>query len=211
MSHPDQAYGSRTYAQFGEDLILLDVFYHKVGIKKGTYFDVGAHHPYNISNTALLYEFGWRGVCIEANPNLIPELQRGRPEDTVLNVGINTEQGQLDFYMIDDYSGRNSFDKATAEKFVHDYPQFTINEIKSIPVVTLDSLFEEIYVPDLLSLDIEGLDFKVLESMKARPKVICVEIESKEDMFDCLLKEKNYVKIYSTAGNGIYLDENFSN
>lgn len=206
MSHPDQAFGDRTYAQFGEDLVLLNVF-RKLGISKGTYFDVGAHHPYNISNTALLYERGWRGVCIEANPNLIPELERERLEDNILNVGIGTEPGELDFYMIDDYSGRNSFDKATAEKFVSDHPQFRISDVRKIPVVTLDSLFKAMFVPDLLCLDIEGLDFAVLESIDSRPKVICVEIHGLEDVFDCLLKRRHYVKIFSTIGNGIYLDE----
>ncbi len=37
MSHPDQAFGDKTYSQFGEDLILLNVFYN-LGIKKGKYY-----------------------------------------------------------------------------------------------------------------------------------------------------------------------------
>ncbi len=87
MAHPDQAFGDKTYSQFGEDLILLNVF-HKLGIEKGKYFDVGAHNPWNISNTALLYERGWRGVCVEAHTNQIGGFEFARPEDNLMNVGV---------------------------------------------------------------------------------------------------------------------------
>lgn len=207
MSHPDQAFGDKTYSQFGEDLILLNVF-RSLGIDKGKYFDVGAHHPYNISNTALLYERGWRGVCVEANPNHIPAFEQFRPEDNILNVGVGCTIGSMPFYMIDDYSGRNSFDKETVDKFVKDYPNFSITTVKNIPVVTLDSLFQSMYVPDLLCIDIEGLDYAVLFTMEARPKVICAENEGKVKEFDNLLKQLGYVKLFNTIGNGIYLNEN---
>ena len=209
MAHPDQAFGDKTYSQFGEDLILLNVF-HRLGIERGKYFDVGAHHPYSISNTALLYERGWRGVCVEANPNHIGAFDSARPEDNILNVGIGYTTGTLPFYMIDGLSGRNSFDKETVDKFVKDYPQFQISEVKQIPVITLDSLFKSMYVPDLLCIDIEGLDYAVIYMMEARPKVICVENEGKIKEFDDLLKLKGYDKIFNTIGNGIYLHEDCS-
>ena len=206
MRHPDQAFGDKTYSQFGEDIILLNVF-AKLGIKKGRYFDVGAHHPYNISNTALLYELGWRGVCIEANPNHIKAFEEARPEDHVLNVGVSFIGGLTPFYMIDDYSGRNSFDKTTVDKFVAAYPEFKIREVKEIPVVLLDSIFKSLGTPHLLCIDIEGMDYIVLDGMIARPKVICVENEGKVQEFDDLLKTMKYDKIFNTIGNGIYLHE----
>jgi len=207
MSHPDQAFGDKTYSQFGEDLILLNVFY-KLGIEKGRYFDVGAHNPWNISNTALLYERGWRGVCIEANPNHIKTFEEARPEDNILNVGVGCSIGTMPFYMIDDYSGRNTFDKDKAEKFVSDYPLFKIQEVREIPMVTIDSLFKSLYVPDLLCIDIEGYDYPVLMSMEARPKVICVENEGQIQGLDDLLKGMGYDKIFNTVANGIYIHAN---
>ena len=209
MSHPDQVFGDKTYAQFGDDLILLNVF-HKLGITNGKYFDVGAHHPYNISNTALLYERGWRGVCIEANPNHIGAFEKDRPEDNILNVGVGCDIGSMEFYMVDAYSGRNSFDLTTVTRFTKEYPEFKITETRQIPVVTIDSLFKSLYVPDLLCIDIEGLDYAVIYMMEARPKVICVENEGKVKEFDDLLKLKGYDKLFNTIGNGIYLHEDCS-
>lgn len=206
MAHPDQAFGDKTYSQFGEDLVLLNVF-EKLGIKKGKYFDVGAHHPFNISNTALLYERGWRGICVEANPNLIQAFLDHRPEDTILNMGIGTVISFMDFYMIDDYSGRNTFNKDVAEKFVSEHPQFQISKVTPIKVVEIDELFDRFGVPDLLTIDIEGLDFAVLDWMGGRPKVICVENHGQEKMFDDLLSSMDYDKIFNTVANGIYLHE----
>jgi FkbM family methyltransferase len=206
VSHPDQAFGDKTYAQFGEDLILLNIF-SKLGISKGKYFDVGAHHPFNISNTALLYERGWRGVCIEANPNHIAPFVYHRPEDVILNMGVGTTNSIMDFYMIDDYSGRNTFNKEVAEKFVSEYPQFHIRKTIPINVVKIDELFEKFGVPDLLTIDIEGLDYDVLDNMQGRPKVICVENHGQGSWFDDLLSEMGYDKIFNTVANGIYLHE----
>jgi len=187
MSHPDQFFGDKTYSQFGEDLILLNVF-AKLGIKKGKYFDVGAHHPHNISNTALLYERGWRGVCIEANPNHIRAFEEARPEDNILNVGVGTITGEMTFYMID------------------------LTEQKSVPVISLESLFIQFGTPDFLSIDIEGLDYDVLAHSLVwrKPKVVCVENHGKEMMFDDLLKRLGYDKIFNTVANGIYIYEDRS-
>ena len=60
---PDQRFGPQTYAQGGEDLVLLNIF-ARLGIARPTWLDIGAHHPWRISNTALLYARGWRSRCI---------------------------------------------------------------------------------------------------------------------------------------------------
>ena len=206
MSHPDQAFGDRTYSQFGEDLIILNIL-DKLKISKCSYFDIGAHHPYNISNTALLYERGHSGICVDANPNHIEAFTRHRGKDTILNLGVAPVAGELEFFMIDDYSGRNSFDYDTLLAFIKEYPEFKINKVLPIKVVTLDSLFEMFGVPDLLCIDIEGLDYPVLQTMLGRPKIVCVENHGKVGYFDNLLKLLKYDKIFNTIGNGIYLHE----
>lgn len=207
MSHPDQGFGDRTYSQFGEDLIILNAF-NEIGRSSIRYFDVGAHHPFNISNTGLLYERGHRGICVEANPNLIDNFTQFRPDDLILNLGVDVVPGVLEFYMIDDHSGRNTFSFETAKKFVEESPEFKISKVISVKTVTIDNLFLKFGVPDLLSLDIEGLDYPVLQGMKSRPAVICVENEHRIDEFDDLLKTMKYDKLFNTVANGIYIHEN---
>ncbi len=51
---------------------------------------------------------------------------------------------------------------AVVERFVAEHPEFKITEQKSVPVVSLESLFIHFGTPDFLSIDIEGLDYDVL-------------------------------------------------
>ncbi len=216
--HPTQKYGHVTYAQHGEDLLFANYF-EMLGIKIPTWLDIGAHHPLIISNTALLSKLGGHGVNIEANPNLIQYFKQMRPRDLNINVGVAPKGAagrKLTFYMIDKFSGRNTFDKKTAEEFVIQNPGHSIQEEIEIDVIGIDEVLNRhcggVY-PDLLSIDIENLDYDVLASAdfsKTKPKLICVEVVSASGdtsgkMKDLLLKE-GFVVVARTIGNYIFAD-----
>ncbi len=215
--HPDQQFGGLTYSQHGEDLIVLSIFHH-LGIKYPDYIDIGAHHPINISNTALLHKLGSRGINIEANPILSQEFTRVRPNDINLNIGVSDVTGELDFYMIDERSGRNSFSREVAERFVQDHPQFSITDIRKIPVTTVPDILEKYYngkCPSFMSIDVEGLDYTILKSIdfnRYRPVVVCVEVvfagagEQKDEIF-LLMKQAGYYVHFATSGNLIFVDK----
>lgn len=215
LPHPDQCFGSTTFAQHADDLIVVSIF-RSLGIEKPSYLDIGAHHPYNISNTALLYLNGSRGINIEANPNLFEAFLRERPEDVNLNVGISDTPGTLDFYMIDKWSGRNTFDRHAAETFVASYPQFRITEIIPIQMVTVQEVLDRYTqgrFPDFLSLDVEGLDERILRSIdfsRSWPKVICVETVDASGAENAagiigVLQANHYFRLLKTGGNSIFV------
>lgn len=81
-------YYRKSYAQHGEDVLIFDFFKTWLKIKNPTYIDIGAHHPYEISNTAIFYENGCRGVNIEANPILFENFKHERPNDINICCGI---------------------------------------------------------------------------------------------------------------------------
>jgi FkbM family methyltransferase len=214
LGHPDQAFGPNTYAQHGEDMIFVNYF-HALGIQKPTWLDIGAHHPINISNTALLYKRGGRGVNIEANPNLIENFRKERTEDLNINIGIGPRAGYMTFYMIDKWSGRNTFDKHAAEEFVRQHPDFSITETMDIQVLTIDQAVERYCggrYPDLLTIDVEGLDYDILASAdfsRSSPKIICVEVVSGGGDISGpmreLLGQRGYVVAAKTIGNTIFV------
>jgi FkbM family methyltransferase len=214
LGHADQAFGHVTYAQHGEDMLFVNYF-HALGIARPTWLDIGAHHPINISNTALLYKRGGRGINIEANPNLIESFNKERPEDININIGIAPEGGHMTFYMVDKWSGRNTFDKHTAEEFVRQNPSFSITETMQINVLTINEVVERFCggeYPDLLSIDVEGLDYDILRSAdfsRSSPKIICVEVISGSgDMSGPmreLLGQRGYVIAAKTIGNTIFV------
>jgi FkbM family methyltransferase len=213
MAHPDQLFGDKSYAQHGDDLVIRAIF-HSLGITCPSYLDLGAHHPENISNTKLFYDTGSRGINVEANPNLHKLFLEQRPQDINLNVGVGIKSGFQDFYMIDGESGRNSFIKEVAEGFVMDYPEFAITEVRQIPIFTVEQILHHRRIPDFLSIDIEGMDFEVLQSIDFRRypfKVVCVEIQpySEEDI-RTLMHNVGYYSIIKCGSNLIFVDKNLA-
>jgi FkbM family methyltransferase len=212
--HPDQWYGCKTYSQHGEDLVFLNIF-KLIGVEKISWLDIGAHHPFRISNTALLYEKGHRGINVEANPNLMEAFVKDRPEDDNLQVGVGDQPGQMNFYLIDKHSGRNSFSKHSAVEFVRANPQFKITEIIKIPVVTVPDILKQCRrttFPDLLSLDVEGLDEKIILSLDLKengPKIICVEDNDRPDSTASPLRDhlaaQGYFPYYRAGVNILFV------
>lgn len=58
--------GEVTYSTANEDDWIHDYFM-KRGITKGRFLDIGAANGITLSNTYLLVQNGWSGVCIDAN------------------------------------------------------------------------------------------------------------------------------------------------
>ncbi|PPC91038.1 MAG: hypothetical protein CTY34_05470 [Methylobacter sp.] len=216
--HADQWFGGNTYAQHGEDIFLLNIF-RLLKIDKPNYLDIGAHHPINISNTALLYKFGSRGVNVEANPNLIELFLQIRPEDKTINVGVSDLADEMNFYMIDDYSGRNTFEKLEADKFVTENPGFKITKVLKIKVITINEIVRNFFWKkplDFLTIDVEGLDERIIRSLDfnlCRPKIICIETVDAVGNYNGKLKdficENSYESLVHMGGNTLFADKSY--
>jgi FkbM family methyltransferase len=216
MSHPDQLFGGVTYAQHGDDIIIRAVF-NSLGIDNPSYLDIGAHHPTNISNTKLFYDAGSRGINVEANPNLFAQFLIDRPEDINLNFGVDKESGFKSFYMIDDYSGRNTFDCGVAEAFVENAKGFRISKVQDLPMMTVAQVLQNRAIPDFLTIDVEGLDYDILKSIdyKRFPfKLICVEVGMSDqfnyaDAVSMLLEDNGYFSLIRCGANLIFVAKQY--
>ena len=162
---------------------------------KGFYVDVGAFHPFKFSNTYKFYKKGWHGINIEPNPDTFPLLEKFRPNDINLNIGVSSGKSMLDYWKYN-RGAFNTFSKKEANK-LQEIPNLKLEEVIQVQTMPLDSVlenykhtFNEI---DLLSVDVEGLDMEVLQSAKLskwQPKIICVEENMLE--FDRLDQSKIY-------------------
>jgi FkbM family methyltransferase len=210
------------YAQSGEDLILSHIFF-KSGIQKPSYLDIGANHPSFISNTYYFYLRGSTGVCVEPNPYLYKKIMKARPRDQVINAGIGvTESAGADFYLFPDSAhGLSTFSRKDAEYWggvgMKNVGRIPYEKVIKIPLVTINSVIEKYYdhCPDFISLDVEGLDLDILQSLdynRHSPKVICVETllydddqqERKNVMIIDFLKGKGYEVYADTHVNTIF-------
>jgi FkbM family methyltransferase len=203
MDHPHQWYGGRTYAQHGDDLAILNIF-GCLRIRQPSYLDIGAHHPFELSNTALLYARGSRGVNVEANPALIDAFHRLRPEDKNVCVAVGPQSGSAKLNRVNETSGINSLLPIEGHGAMLD--------AVDVPVLTIDEIVD-IYAdgcwPDLLTLDAEGMDLGILRSIdyaRNQPKVICAEAVSPAGNIAAelraLMTESGYL-VHSWAGSNM--------
>jgi FkbM family methyltransferase len=218
QGHRYQWFGPSSYSQHGEDLFLLGTF-NRLGIHKPSYLDIGAHHPTIISNTALLYSRGSRGINVDANPEHMEDFRRERPEDINLNVGVAPDRGELTFYRFSgETAGRSSFSKKDIDALTAQYPNMRPEEVK-VKTFTLNDVVDQYSAgifPDLLCIDIEFLDAAVLETAdfsKSRPKVICTELFNspgeKEPEIYHILATKGFARYSRCGSNVIFLDQPF--
>ena len=170
-----------SYAQCGEDVIVSQIFKY-LKIERPTYLDVGAFLPIFSNNTYLFYDRGARGVLVEPNIDLVPELKRKRPGDVVLGVGIGiTEESSASYYCMT-LPQWNTFDKDEAERrAAKSKGEVKIEKVVALPLVPINRVIEEHFEgkgPDYLSIDVESLDLAILKTLdfsKFRPKIICAE------------------------------------
>lgn len=207
----------KSYSQCGEDLIIDFILQRFVG---GTpsYLDIGAHHPIHISNTYLFYQRGGRGVCIEPDPDLFSKFKNRRVRDTCLNVGVGSlEQESAEFYVMSSKS-LSTFSRVEAERY-EGYGTQKIENIIHIPLIEVNSIFESCFIttPDLVSIDVEGMDLEILSAIdfsRFRPTVFCVETltytedrtEKKCDKTISYMEANGYFPYADTYVNTIFVD-----
>lgn len=190
------------------------------GVANPTYIDIGAHHPYYISNTALFYEKDCFGINIEANPNLISDFIKHRPKDINLNIGLSDREGEMDFYIMQDRA-LSTFSKAECDSMILKGKK--LSEVKKVKLTNLSAILDthfESRFPDFMSIDVEGWDYKILQSIdfeKYWPKIICVEAaeyspigagKRRSEVIDFLVA-KGYYEYANTNLNAIMVKNEF--
>lgn len=167
-----------SYSQEGEDMVLRRFFEQQ---ENGFYVDVGAHHPYRFSNTALLYEKGWRGINLDPNPGTSTLFNRYRPRDVNLELGVSSNSEPLDFYIFNE-PALNTFDSEVAAEHIVG-GKWKLLDKKVVQQKALSEILDE-YLPegqeiDFFTIDVEGLGYDVLASNdwnKYSPKLVLIEI-----------------------------------
>lgn len=198
--------GNRTTADHGEDVI-LKVLFDGLGNYKPSYLDIGAFDPFHISNTALLYATGSRGINVEANPSLIGAFQKYRPEDLNLNCAVGPERCGSRTLYVSENPGLSSLRQEFVEELVGEIevPTWTIRDI-------LDGHAGGEW-PDLLTIDIEGEDLAVLAQALPnegdRPIAVCVEwlrcTHDSSDEWRDFMPARNYALFCRTRSNMIWV------
>jgi FkbM family methyltransferase len=166
-----------SYAQNREDVVLARAF---AGRRKGFYIDVGAEDPTAFSVTKHFYDLGWRGINVEPTRSAFAELERERPEDVNLAVGLADFVGTATLFEgPPENHGASTFDAHLADELAAH--GFTVRPVAEVPITTLAHVCKE-WVGDreidILKIDVEGWERAVIDGGdwdRWRPKVVVVE------------------------------------
>lgn len=161
--------------------------------RNGIFVDVGAHNGLDLSNT-LFYEqeLGWRGICIEPHPLAFKKLIQNR-SCLCINCCVSNVSGVVDFLQIDNDVEINPEGCNMLSGIVDNYNEKHKKRISleidrdngSSQVIKVNSYLlndilsaHQIYHIDFLSIDVEGSELPILESIDYKRvdiDVICVE------------------------------------
>jgi FkbM family methyltransferase len=150
------------------DQDVLAYLYFK-GKREGFFLDIGAYDGKTYSNTYVFEQIGWKGVCLEPLPEAFARLRQNRRCDCY-NLAMSDETGEgADFIRaagVETLSGLES-------KMASGHKDWIIREqglverikVKTITFGDLMSRYPGLTGIDFLSLDVEGAEMSILETI----------------------------------------------
>lgn len=198
------------YSQFGQDQFIYEnLFKNKTN---GFFVDIGAYDGESTSNSLFFENLGWSGICIEPNPVMFDQLKKIR-SCTCLPYAVSDKQGTFQFFQIND-------GPSTLSGLVDEFTESSISRINR-ELKSLTSGFDYINVEcntfnnivnvndiDILSLDTEGNELKILQSIdfnKFNIKTITVENNDYDLKFSNFLTTIGYTFVTRLGCDEIYV------
>lgn len=198
-----------SYAQCHEDVILWRALQ---GVDNGTYVDVGAHDPTDLSVTKAFSDAGWSGINIEPNPSYARKLRTDRPRDVTIEVCLGSKPGMATLYDFG-HTGLSTTVAEIADR--HRRAGFAAREHR-IPVTTLAAVLDDLAGQPVhfLKIDVEGAEGEVLagaDFTRVRPWIVLIESvrpmlpEETQNLWEPLLLSWNYRFVYFDGLNRYYV------
>ncbi len=193
----------QSYAENGQDVHLLTKVYPSS--RRGYFVDVGAYDGVEMSNTLLLEQNGWKGLCIEPHPRAFDKLIRSRRCVCSPFAAFNVDDSEI----------------SLSADPVGDQSTIVINEttgtgsfpIIKIPTKKLSTLLRENGAPayiEYLSIDTEGSEYDILSAHDFtlyRFGYVCVDWnadDTNRQRLKTLLESKGYTLARSIGQDDEY-------
>lgn len=186
------------YSQFNQDEFVYENYFKER--TDGIFVDIGAYDGVIGSNSLFFENLGWQGVCIEPNPEVFKKLQELRKCKCV-PYAISDKSETARFFQIKEGG------PATLSGLVDEYSQQAIARINKevnqedqnfdyidVECKTFESIVKYKHI-DYLSLDTEGNELKILQSIDYSEyfiDVITVENNDYDQKFIDFLTQKGY-------------------
>jgi FkbM family methyltransferase len=198
------------YSQFQQDQFVYNVFFKDK--ENGVFVDIGAHDGKTDSNSLFFENLGWKGFCIEPNPEMFSKLQSIR-KCKCLPYAVGDKNQTLQFFQIKE--GGPTVLSGLVDEFnqnaIHKINEYNLEDTQQYDYIdvecrTFNNLID-VYDIDFLSLDTEGNELKILQSIdfnKYNIDVITVENNDYDNKFLNFFNDKNYLRIIKLGCDEIY-------
>lgn len=211
------------YGQCGEDLILAALlearaFEKGVDLASERYLEVGGNHPFATSPTYLLQkQFGMTGVIVEANPELLADLRKGRPRDVIVHAAVQTQDVKTATLTVSKLSEISSLDSQWVDRWAGG--TVGVASRVEVPALRLNQVVERFlddHSPCFLSTDVESLDLDLLQDFDfARYRPWFVQAEPSSETYRpgevkrmiAHMRSVDYKLVARTAVNLIFIDD----
>lgn len=189
------------YSQFQQDKFAYENYLKNK--KNGFFVDIGAYDGECDSNSLFFENLGWNGICVEPNPEMFEKMIKVR-KCVCLPYAISDKNEINQFFQIKEGG------PAVLSGLVNEFTQQAIARINTdlnpttqdfdyieVECRTFDNIVD-VYDIDFLSLDTEGNELKILQSIdfnKYNIDIITVENNDYDNKFINFLTNKNYTFI----------------
>lgn len=156
-------------SQSAQDLIAYLYLKKK---KDGFFIDIGANDGINFSNTYIFEKAGWRGICVEPQPDIFELLQKNRNCD-VYNVALYEKNvDSIEFAKVSGRGRLNMFSGLNIE-MTKEHKKYIAKrkgdiEYINVKAITFNDLmknYPDISYIDFMSIDVEGGEMSILNSI----------------------------------------------
>lgn len=183
-------------SQAGQDKFIKEHFFKN--LDSGFFLEIGAHDGVSGSNCFHFENYmNWNGIAVEASANQYKFLHKNRKCHT-MHAAVSGKVQELEFFEIVEgltqMSGLSTENYAATLKTIENHGKSKIvkNRVKTI---TVSDILKEQKSIDLLSIDVEGAEMEILQSVdfkKYEFRVISVENNQPE--------KQDFIKFFENSG-----------
>lgn len=196
MLSAKQALGiQRTYSEKLQDLWVVTSV--RPGKRDGFYVDIGSADGVKDSNTKLMDQMGWKGICVDPFPT-----NMSSRTCQVFRQPVFSVSGKKVSFKNAGFAGgiTETLGVTAAEAAVQQ------SEVVEFTTATLDELLDKAHAPnhiDYMSLDVEGAEYEALRGLsldKYQVEAFTIEHNNehpKREMIRDLLQSKGYTLVRS--------------
>jgi len=185
------------------------------GKNDGFYIDIGAYDGFNGSTTYWAEQIGWKGICVEPHKATFEQMQKFRKNSTLYNCALsNKSQSNAEFIVFPNIATRNGLANSLGETRIEDANKYSCMEKSFCSTKTFGDImndFPDINYVDFISIDTEGHEMQVLESIdfdKFSFGLMTVETQDGSDVVK-FVESKGYKKFIVSYSDVIFYNPAF--